>query len=291
MSSDAVPCTVIAIVGPVDDGPGLGAVTDAPLEFEEGRVRRLVLRFGGGSKENPGISDNCCHVLGLIIGELPLEEGVLLEEAGRPLLTEDDRVAVAVAGIDWGCAWIAGAGRRMGVVGRDGRLPLVVEDEDIVLLSPLLDAEVIVDLLEGVEGRDRGVGAALDLVGVAGRDAVVEAILGLLVGVVGRDTGVEELMGLFVGVVGRDEGRETGATGVRLLVILIVLFVIKDGPPVIALVDLSKPLRPLLMPGSGLMARRDSLDASFLMIGSDFELDSRDVFIAVRDRTRFGNTA
>lgn len=288
VSTDAIARAIVDVPVPIDNAPGLGAVTEAPLEFEEGRVGRLVLRFGGGSNEKPGISDNCCHVLGLAIGELPLEEGVLLDGAGLPLLTEDDLVTEAET--DWGCAW-GTTGRRRGVVGRDGTLPLVVIKDDTMLLSPILDAETIVGLLDGVVGRDRGGGAGLDLVGVVGRDAGAEATLGLLVGVVGRDTGFEKLVGLFVGVVGRDVGREPGVRGVRLLVILVALLVINDGPPATPLVDLCKPLRPLLMAGSGRIERRAPLDASFLMIGSDFELDSRDVFIAARDRTKFGNTA
>lgn len=86
---------LVATPVPVDGAPGLDVLTEAPLEFEDGREGRLVLRFGGGSNEKPGISDNCCHAFGLIVGELPLEEGVLLEGAGLCLLMEDDLVGAA----------------------------------------------------------------------------------------------------------------------------------------------------------------------------------------------------
>lgn len=69
--------------------PDPGLVRDEPLVFEVDRSGIVVLRFGGGSKENPGISDGC-QSRGLAVGELPREEAVLLEGREVALLTEDD---------------------------------------------------------------------------------------------------------------------------------------------------------------------------------------------------------
>lgn len=62
---------------------------DAPLELEIERAGTLVLRFGGGSNENPGMAEGC-QARGLIVGEFPLEVGVLLDGRELTLLAEDD---------------------------------------------------------------------------------------------------------------------------------------------------------------------------------------------------------
>lgn len=48
---------VVTIVVVDVDALGLEEPTTEPLKS----VRRLVLRFGGGSKEKLGIADGCCH--------------------------------------------------------------------------------------------------------------------------------------------------------------------------------------------------------------------------------------
>lgn len=61
LAEDVITLAVTVVVPAVDDPALEEEPTDAPLEFEVERVERLVLRFGGGSKEKPGIADNCCH--------------------------------------------------------------------------------------------------------------------------------------------------------------------------------------------------------------------------------------
>jgi hypothetical protein len=72
---------------------------EAPRELETERVLAevVVLRFGGGSSENPGIADGC-HARGvfaLTLGELPREAGVFLEGRELALLAEEDLTGAA----------------------------------------------------------------------------------------------------------------------------------------------------------------------------------------------------
>lgn len=174
--------------------PSLGGSTEAeragaaglPLEAESGLLGRVVLRFGGASKENPGISDGF-HGLDLTVGEVPREGGPgFLGGGPEPdlLLIEDEdlfRAAVALAmfdGVD---------GRRVGVdvleVGRDvGAVGLAVGVEDLAVdLVGVEDLAVEVGL-DGVEDLVGGPleGAEVlpveDLVGVDDLDGTVDLV-------------------------------------------------------------------------------------------------------------------
>ena len=86
---------VPGLTEPMDgDTLGLPVPTEVPLELETERVPGIVvvLRFGGGSSENPGISDGCqaWGTVALTLGELPREVSVFLEGKELALLAEED---------------------------------------------------------------------------------------------------------------------------------------------------------------------------------------------------------
>lgn len=133
--------------------------TVAPLELETERAGRVVLRFGGGSNENPGIADGC-QARGLTVGELPRETGALLDGKELALLAEDDLPPTLAAG--WLCVRdkTGVEGLLRGVVDRDETPDLGAVDETVVdlplLLLMLVVEDGMVGLLVGVEGRDTG---------------------------------------------------------------------------------------------------------------------------------------
>ena len=69
---------------------GLPDPTEAPLELEIDRAGSVVLKFGGGSRENPGIADGFQACV-LVVGELPRVAGALLKVDELALLAEADR--------------------------------------------------------------------------------------------------------------------------------------------------------------------------------------------------------
>jgi len=151
-----------------------------PLVADSGLSGRVVLRFGGASKEKPGISAGF-HGLDLTVGDAP-REGPRFFDGTDPglLLIEDEdllRAAVELAivdGID---------GRRVGVdvldEGRDaGAVGLAVGVEDLAVdlvgVDDLaVDLDGVEDLVSPLEGAE---GLAMDLDGVEDLDETVDLV-------------------------------------------------------------------------------------------------------------------
>ncbi|KAL0401203.1 UNVERIFIED_CONTAM: hypothetical protein Slati_4150200 [Sesamum latifolium] len=157
--------------GSTDDDRELGA-PGLPLVAEGGLSGRDVLRFGGTSRENPGISEGF-HGLGLTVGELDrvgtgffaaLETGLATKEEFGDL-TERAGALVALDTV---------VGLRVGVEALDVDFDAGIED----LLVGVED--LAVDLAVGVEDLGGTVGFAEDNVG--------------------REVGVADLEGLDVAV-------------------------------------------------------------------------------------------
>lgn len=170
-----------------------------------------VLKFGGASRENPGISDGF-HGLDLTVGDAPRGDGAELLVAGAELLvTEEDRVGVGAdfvpeleleLELELGTTAAGGPeARREVAVGVADLL-----DEDWLLGAPAAAADE--ERLEvGVE--DLAVVGVDDLGGAAAAGLVDEVMLAREVGVEERE-GLEEVtaggcLGRPVGVAGLDE--------------------------------------------------------------------------------------
>lgn len=157
---------MLPLVGPPprsmepDLEPGAEATPGLPLEADTGLSGKVVLRFGGASKEKPGISGGF-HDFTVGEGEVP-RDGALLETIDGPVGVEGLRVGVA--GLDSG--FLVGA--------EDGRV---------------LDRVGVADLAEPVNGVVVR-GAAVDVVVVRGAamDVVARAAVK-----VAREVGVEDL--------------------------------------------------------------------------------------------------
>ena len=78
--------------------PGAEATPGLPLEAKAGLFGKVVLRFGGASKEKPGISGGLDDFT-VGVGEVP-REGAILETIDGPVGVEGLRVGVA--GLDRG---------------------------------------------------------------------------------------------------------------------------------------------------------------------------------------------
>lgn len=131
----------------------------------------MVLRFGGASKENPGISDGF-HGRDLTVGDAPREGTGFLDDVEPTdlLLSEEDdllREAVTLGTLDGVVVRRVGVdaldvGREVGAVGRD----VGVEDLAVDLVGV---ADLAVDLV-GVEDLDGPVDGAKGFVDLDGVD-------------------------------------------------------------------------------------------------------------------------
>lgn len=140
----------------------------------------MVLRFGGASKENPGISDGF-HGRDLTVGDVPREGPEFLDGAEPTdllLIEEEDllRDAVALGTFDE-------VVRRVGVdaldVGRDvGAVGLAVGVEDLAVgLVGVADLAVGLDGVEDLDGPvDGAEGFVVDLVGVEDLDGPADLV-------------------------------------------------------------------------------------------------------------------
>ncbi|RLM94131.1 hypothetical protein C2845_PM08G05620 [Panicum miliaceum] len=162
-----------------------------PRVAEVGLSGRDVLRFGGASREKPGISDGF-HGLDLTVGELPLEGVCAVVFAGEEPLgivepdleIEDDLTGAAKLP-----CWAEGT---------EGRL-VGVDALDVGLLCA------------GMEGLDEGAGFLL-----AGPAALLEGVVDLAEGSVDLEVGVDDL-GAEAPVLAGTVAREVGVEGLEPL--------------------------------------------------------------------------
>lgn len=176
--------------GSTEEDRGLGT-PGLPLEADNGLSGTDVLKFGGTSSENPGISEGF-QGLDFTVGELPRDCTGFLDAVGPDL----------VAG-----------GPNLVTVGPD----LVAVGPDLYAAGPSLDTEDdltggadTLDTLDGVDGRRVGV-AALGVGLDAGTDSLAVGVEDLAVDL---DNGVEDLAET-VGLVGGKVGREVGVDGLE----------------------------------------------------------------------------
>jgi len=193
--------------------PGLPRVAEVGLSGSD------VLRFGGASREKPGISDGF-HGLDLTVGELPLEGVCAVVFAGEEPLgivepdleIEDDLTGAAKLP-----CWAEGTeGRLVGVDALDvGLLCAGMEglDEGVVdLVAGIDDLEVGVDdLLAGADALPAGAGFLL-----AGPAALLEGVIDLTEGSVDLEIGVDDL-GAEAPVLAGTVAREVGVEGLEPL--------------------------------------------------------------------------
>jgi len=193
--------------------PGLPRVAEVGLSGSD------VLRFGGASREKPGISDGF-HGLDLTVGELPLEGVCAVVFAGEEPLgivepdleIEDDLTGAAKLP-----CWAEGTeGRLVGVDALDvGLLCAGMEglDEGVVdLVAGIDDLEVGVDdLLAGADALPAGAGFLL-----AGPAALLEGVVDLTEGSVDLEVGVDDL-GAEALVLAGTVAREVGVEGLEPL--------------------------------------------------------------------------
>lgn len=208
--------------GSIDEDRELGA-PGLPLVAEGGLSERDVLRFGGASRENPGISEGF-HGLGLTVGEFDLGCTGCLEAAETGLATEElvgdlnetAGVFVAVDGVVVGLR-VGVEALDVGLLDDAGMEALLVGVEDLAV-----DLDVGVEDLDGTVGfeedsveRDVGVedleglevevGVSLDVALEVVLIAAVEAE-GLFDDEVEVDRVIELTVGRPVGVAGLDPG-------------------------------------------------------------------------------------
>jgi len=190
-----------------------------PRVAEVGLSGSDVLRFGGASREKPGISDGF-HGLDLTVGELPLEGVCAVVFAGEEPLgivepdleIEDDLTGAAKLP-----CWAEGTeGRLVGVDALDvGLLCAGMEglDEGVVdLVAGIDDLEVGVDdLLAGADALPAGAGFLL-----AGPAALLEGVVDLTEGSVDLEVGVDDL-GAEAPVLAGTVAREVGVEGLEPL--------------------------------------------------------------------------
>jgi len=190
-----------------------------PRVAEVGLSGSDVLRFGGASREKPGISDGF-HGLDLTVGELPLEGVCAVVFAGEEPLgivepdleIEDDLTGAAKLP-----CWAEGTeGRLVGVDALDvGLLCAGMEglDEGVVdLVAGIDDLEVGVDdLLAGADALPAGAGFLL-----AGPAALLEGVIDLTEGSVDLEIGVDDL-GAEALVLAGTVAREVGVEGLEPL--------------------------------------------------------------------------
>lgn len=209
--------------GSMDEDRELGA-PGLPLVAEGGLSERDVLRFGGASRENPGISEGF-HGLGLTVGEFDLGCIGCLEAAETGLATEElvgdlnetagvfaaaDVVVVClrvgVEALDVGLDVAGMEALLVGVGVEDLAVDLDVGVEDLVGTVGFEEDEVERDVgVEDLEGLDVEVGVSLDVALEAVLIAPVEAE-GLFDDEVEVDRDIELTVGRPVGVAGLDPG-------------------------------------------------------------------------------------
>lgn len=200
-----------------DLAPGAAGL---PREADTGLSGNDVLKFGGVSSENPGISD-AFQGLDFTVGDVPRDctelfdvvaaDGFVMEDAAVPdFVTEDvagaDFISEEVREADFGIEDAVGADLVTEEDRPEGADAIGVLDEEADRRVGVDDLDV--DLEAGKEGLAVGVKErGADLVGV--EDLAVEAA-GFTEGKLARDVGVEDLEGLVV--VGR-VGRPVGVAG------------------------------------------------------------------------------
>ncbi|KAL6977460.1 hypothetical protein U1Q18_026260 [Sarracenia purpurea var. burkii] len=177
--------------GSTEEERALGA-PGLPRVAESGLSGREVLKFGGASREKPGISEGF-HDLDFTPGELARGGTGFLAVVGPGLVTvaEGD----LTEGVDTFVAVDSMAGLRVGVGALDVGLVVGVEDLEVVLDKGVDDLVGTVGLVEGNVDRELGVEDR------EGLDTVVEVTLDDAIGVgldaeainVGRPVGVEGL--------------------------------------------------------------------------------------------------
>lgn len=161
--------------GSTEDDRLLGA-PGLPREAEEGLSGNDVLKFGGASREKPGMSVGF-NGLGFMVGELPCGGGTeLLDIVGPDFVTEDDL--------------LDGAELDDTVDGTEGRLVGVADLDEGLLTTGSDGLDVGVEDLTGVDDR----GGANDFDGKVVREGGVEGLVGFeAAGNVGRPVGVAGL--------------------------------------------------------------------------------------------------
>jgi hypothetical protein len=193
--------------------PGLPRVAEVGLSGSD------VLRFGGASREKPGISDGF-HGLDLTVGELPLEDvGAVVFAGEEPLGIVEPGLEIEedLTGAAELLCWAERPeGRLVGVDALDvGLLCAGMEglDEGVVdLVAGIDDLEVGVDdLLAGADALPGGAGFLL-----AGPAALLEGVVDLAEGSVDLEVGVDDL-GAEAPVLAGTVAREVGVEGLEPL--------------------------------------------------------------------------
>jgi hypothetical protein len=222
--------------------PGLPRVAEVDLSGSD------VLRFGGASREKPGISDGF-HGLDLTVGELPLEGVGAAAFAGEePLDIVDPGLEIEedLTGAAKLSSWAEGAECRLvgvdaldagllcaGIDGLDDGVDVLdagllcagiegLDDGVDDLVAGTNDLEVGVDdLLAGADALPEGADVLL-----AGTVALVEGVVDLAEGSVDLDVGVDDL-GAEGPVLAGTVTREVGVEGLEPLELAV-----NDGRPV-----------------------------------------------------------
>lgn len=203
--------------GSIDDDRELGA-PGLPLVAEGGLSDRDVLRFGGASRENPGISEGF-HGLGLTVGEFDracmgflaaVEAGLATKEA----VGDFDETAGVFVAVDV-------VGLRVGVEALDVDLAAGTEAPLVGVKDLTEDLEVGVEDLGGTVGfAEDNVGREVGVADLEGLDVVVDITLDVVLEVVLTaavnaglfddevkvDLDTELTVGRPVGVAGLDPG-------------------------------------------------------------------------------------
>ena len=198
-------CRLGLPVGPgsTEEDRELGA-PGLPLVAESGLSGSVVLKFGGASSENPGISEGF-HGLDFTVEEAPRDGTEFLNAAGVSFVTEGDDL---IGGADILGALDGVDGRRVGVAALDTGLDEGIEGLAVGAEDLAVDLVGVEDLAEtaGLVAEDAVLAAetvslVVDVTGfVAGLAAdvtgLVEEIEGLVDGNVARVVGVDDLVGL-----------------------------------------------------------------------------------------------
>lgn len=205
-------CLLGLVVGPrsIDDDRELGA-PGLPLVAESGLSGRVVRKFGGASREKPGISEGF-HGLDFIVGEVPRDGTGFLDVVEADFAIAED--TAFVGGADTVGPVDVVDGRRVGVPALDADFGGLTTGRAVGVEDLAVDLDGVDDLA----GTDCFAAETAGLVEVpAGLLAATEDLTGtvdLLEDKVGREVGVEGLealedvvsVGRLVGVAGLDPG-------------------------------------------------------------------------------------
>ncbi|GER46635.1 copper amine oxidase family protein [Striga asiatica] len=231
-----------------DRGPGLGP--GRPRAADGGRSATEVLKLGGASSENPGISEGF-HILGRTVGDLGCV-GPGVPFVGRRVGVEAREVVLAGGGA---LVVVVGTVDRVGV--EDLLAAAVGRDEEIVgrEVVGVEDREGFDDDVAAGADRDDEVAVGLDEVAVGflldvGREDV-EVKVGRLVGVEGLEPGPLEEDGRRDGLLREVDFRAVGrAFGVPTWLVTVLCFSISSegnrGVPG----ELRKLSGPVFRPGA-----------------------------------------